>query len=107
MLLPFADGHYNFWVYLCPFTAEFSARAANHALRTAARNDVMPWGQFQINEHPLTDQLIKASIKSLEERGLPSDLSKMLAQIEQTNVREQGKKQKFIEQGYRKLYADN
>jgi hypothetical protein len=101
MLLPFAEGQYNFWVYLCPFTAGFSARAAVNAMRTAVWNNVVPWGQVHIDDRPLIEQVVEAA----EHRDLPSDLLKMLNEIEQINLQEEHKKKKFMEQQYRNLYA--
>lgn len=90
LLVPYAERQYNFWVYICPWSAGFSAKTAVHALRKAAENDVAPWGSLDLDDRPLIDQLFDAT-KSTPEHLAKSEMMSMLSQIGVTNMVQQAK----------------
>lgn len=60
MLVPVAEGVYDFWLNICPMDATFSARQAVAHLRRARENGVAPWGQLTMNDRPIIEQLTNA-----------------------------------------------
>lgn len=105
LLTPFAERHYNFWVYLCPWSAGFSAKTAVHALRKAVENQVAPWGFLQLDDRPLIDQLYQATT-SVPEHLAKSDLITMLTQIGIRNM-VQETKLRIAYRDSKQFYADN
>jgi hypothetical protein len=106
LLIPFADRHYDFWVYICPWSAGFSSKTAVHSLRKAVDNNVAPWGTLEMDDRPLIDQLYEATT-SVPEHLAKSEMMSMLSQIGITNMVQQAKmKMAFTGQGT-SFYAEN
>jgi len=93
LLRPTEDGTYNFWIYICPFDAGFSAKAAVKRLREVVDDGVAPWGTIKMNSLPLIDQLVAATTQT----DLPTEVGDMVKKIwhrnhEQYIIRQQSMK---------------
>ena len=53
---------YNFWLYMCPMDAVFSAKQAVKTLRDVYRNNVVPWGTITLSHKPILDELVSTLI---------------------------------------------
>lgn len=69
-----AKSDFNYWIYVCPDDAIFSAKVAVSKLREVAIRGVKPWGTITLAEDSLLDTAVKSVIK--EEGDLPTTASK-------------------------------
>lgn len=83
LMRPIASGVYNFWVYVCPEDAQFSARQAVKSLRDRADSGTVEYGVVTLNGDPLIDQLIAATQAS---HALPSKIPDQISRILSTNA---------------------
>lgn len=81
MLKPSAQGSYDFWIYICPLDAEFSAKQAVYSLRLAENYGCVPWGNITLDGSPLIDLLVDATVKT----SLPTETSSMVKWIKEKN----------------------
>lgn len=86
MLRPTDQRTYEFWVHICPLDAEFSAKAAVKRLREAADSVVVPWATITLDDRPIVQQLIEAS---LTHSSLPTHLGSIVDMISAINHREE------------------
>lgn len=77
LVKPIGQAHYEFWIYICPLDAEFSAKVATRKLREVANNGVAPWGNFRLEQWPLMDYLVWHTART----DLPTEAGKMADQI--------------------------
>lgn len=80
------DSSMDFWIYICPFNAGFSAKAAVTRLREN-RKIAAPWGTIIPDGSPLILQLVSEVGKS----ELPTNVTKMLIEIVQMNLQAEEK----------------
>lgn len=80
LCLPFDERKYKFWLYICPMNMGFSSKAAVTALRTRAES-AAPWGEFQLTDEPLIDQLLREACNS----ELPTEVGSMIKNIQLIN----------------------
>jgi hypothetical protein len=59
LLVPVAERTYDFWVNICPEDAPFSSRHAVDSLRKVRAAGTAPFGQLQLDERPIFDQLVE------------------------------------------------
>lgn len=76
------DSSIDFWVYICPTTAGFSAKEAVRRLRENA-DKASPWGHFAPTEEPLIYQLVSELTRS---ELTSAHLKLMLLNIIETNI---------------------
>lgn len=84
LLRPKAEKTYDFWVYICPDTASFSAKQSVKTLRERAASGVVPFGTISLTEEPLIEQLIRFVLS--ESGALPSELGKQVLEILICNI---------------------
>lgn len=96
------DSSIEFWIYVCPFSAGFSARAAVARLRQS-KTMAAPWGRIDgPTEEPLLLQLVK-SIS--QEKTLPTSVTGILRQIVEQNLTAEEKHAHLKEQNAIKIYS--
>jgi hypothetical protein len=78
MLVPVAEGTYDYWINICPMDATFSARQAVSTLRRAKAGGTKPWGQITLTDQPIIEQLVENAGASVE---LPTNLGRLLRLI--------------------------
>lgn len=83
LLQPTAEKTYDFWIYICPEDASFSARQAVKTLREIAERKTVPWGTVVMNEEPIIEQLTKSII--YEQHVLPSEVGHQVLKIVMVN----------------------
>jgi hypothetical protein len=96
------DSSIDFWVYVCPLNAGFSAKAAVNKLRESSKN-ADPWGSFQPNADPLILQLVSKVGKS----ELPTSVTQMLLQITKNNLAVEEKLAAMKPKSSLNIYAEN
>jgi hypothetical protein len=82
---PVGPGEYEFWLYICPLNAEFSAKAAVRKLREVVASGVAPWGCFKLERRPLMDYLVLNTSKT----KLPTEAGKMAEMIWAQNQKQE------------------
>lgn len=96
------DSSIDFWIYICPFTAGFSSRAAVTRLRKSAEH-AAPWGRLG---HPTDEPLILQLVRGIsEKRDLPTDVTRILREIVEINLGVEDKHEQLKEQNAIQLYA--
>lgn len=86
LLVPVAEGRYDFWLNICPMTAPFSAKQAVAHLRRARQAGTAPWGTVTLDDRPIIQQLCEATHRS-PATGLPAiSVSRQLRLIECINA---------------------
>lgn len=76
------DSSIDFWVYICPLTAGFSAKEAVRRLRENAEK-ASPWGHFVPTDEPLIFQLVQELTRS---ELTSAHLKLLLLHIIETNM---------------------
>lgn len=84
LLHPRAEKTYDFWVYICPETATFSAKQSVKTLRERHAAGIVPFGTISLTDEPLIEQLIRFVLN--EEMALPSELGKQILEILICNI---------------------
>lgn len=83
LLFPVAEKTYDYWVYICPEDAMFSAKAAVKKLRQVKKTGTAPWGTIILTNKPIIDILCdNASLPKL-----PSNLADLIKKIKYLNER--------------------
>ena len=77
------DKSYDYWIYICPDDAIFSARVAAAKLRQVAASGVKPWGNISLSSSSILDEAIKSVLA--EEDELPTEVALQLFEIMLTN----------------------
>jgi hypothetical protein len=83
LLKPTAERTYDFWIYICPEDASFSARQAVKSLRDVQARGVVPWGTLTLADDPIIEQLSKFIIT--EQHVLPSEVGHQVLKIVMVN----------------------
>jgi|SRR5579859_537495 len=83
LLKPTAERTYNFWIYICPEDASFSAKQAVKTLREIAARQTVPWGTLTTSDEPIIEQLTKFII--YEQHVLPSEVGHQVLKIVMVN----------------------
>ena len=81
------QGQIDFWIYICPLTAGFSAKAAVKKLREI-KDVAAPWGTFTLTDQPLLDQLLEQSILT----DIPTDIGSLIDLIRSANTLQEEKR---------------
>ena len=92
LLRPTANNWYDFWVYICPFDAEFSSKVAVNRLRYIANSGTAPWSNIVMNGEPLIDLLIIATVS---ESVLPTSVGNFIDAILEQNLTAEIKRSAF------------
>lgn len=96
------DSSIDFWIYVCPFTAGFSSRAAVNGLRQS-RTRASPWGRIeQPTDEPLILQLVRAVGQKTD---LPTDVTRIIREIAEQNLAAEEKHAQLKEQNAIQLYS--
>lgn len=93
------QGQIDFWVYICPLTAGFSAKAAVKKLREI-KDVAAPWGTFTLTDQPLLDQLLEQSILT----DIPTDIGSLIDLIRSANTQQEEKRIAKLSINTKQLY---
>jgi hypothetical protein len=87
---PREQGIYDYWIYVCPTDAKFSATAAVTRLNTLIDGSIKPWGTINKTDEPILSTAIRSIIS--EEDELPTTVSHLALKFVMTNLQEQTKR---------------
>jgi hypothetical protein len=87
---PREQGIYDYWIYVCPLDAKFSAAAAVARLNTLIDETIKPWGTINKTDEPILSTAIRSIIS--EEDELPTTVSHLALKFVMTNLKEQTKR---------------
>ncbi len=80
-------GIYDVWICITPSNAEFSNRHAVDRLRTAQKNDIVPFTQMQLNGMDNINEQIFAHFQELSKNPpLPSNVFDILVNLRGYNI---------------------
>lgn len=93
------NGQIDFWIYICPLSAGFSARAAVKKLREI-RTVASPWGTFKLTDRPLLEQLLHHATIT----DIPTDIGRMINLIQSANEIQQKKQALQLSMNSKQIY---
>lgn len=93
------QGQIDFWIYICPLTAGFSAKAAVKKLREI-KDVASPWGTFTLTDRPLLDQLLEQAVLT----DIPTDIGEMIDLIQSANATQEEKRMSKLSLNAKSIY---
>lgn len=87
---PKEQGVYDYWIYVCPTDAKFSAAAAVNRLNTLIDGGIKPWGTINKSDEPILSTAVRSVIE--EQNELPTTVSHLALKFVMTNLQEQTKR---------------
>jgi hypothetical protein len=87
---PREQGVYDYWIYVCPTDAKFSAAAAVTRLNTLIDGNIKPWGTINKGDEPILSTAVRSVIS--EQNELPTTVSHLALKFVMNNLQEQTKR---------------